>query len=483
VQGLDWERIRVHYDVIRRAQSVGLIGTTRDAVLNSRFYTSSPPFLDVPALMSAIGLHHPHSASGGSGGQASAVIAELSAQAVGCDLSLLEDLGLCDSNVFCRRCCPALGLKWVPVCGGVRPAGSELSNPALRQALRETRDFSHCVFEGFKVRGLTDTSFIEVEGVYLRPAAPALEFLGGSGSAAELCVRCQVEVAREERSQALYVKFADWEDTLRLEKCAVCGLMVMSDCAVGPYVRLSNPLVSSVSSGVRRCEGCAALERKPPGVNGDSVDVAGKWGALNNMLPSAVPPELSCLSLIEKMLVSMLVPMMKIHHLAKGGVKLCGNAISFRQPTDRIIKALPRRLHEAGMLFVVRGLLSDRDRDTVRRNTRVWKVRRERVRTAIHWLIGNCPPYEQAFLSEANLAFLPRDGSVFDEYNVTSCVRCSSPDGHADAQCTCIFTTVPGSRAHGADVGDLGPACTGLIYSGLLFGFVRPSVFAACYLK
>ena len=458
VQGLDWERIRVHYDVIRRAQSVGLIGTTRDAVLNSRFYTSSPPFLDVPALMSAIGLHHPHSASGGSGGQASAVIAELSAQAVGCDLSLLEDLGLCHSNVFCRRCCPALGLKWVPVCGGVRPAGSELSNPALRQALRETRDFSHCVFEGFKVRGLTDTSFIEVEGVYLRPAAPALEFLGGSGSAAELCVRCQVEVAREERSQALYVKFADWEDTLRLEKCAVCGLMVMSDCAVGPYVRLSNPLVSSASSGVRRCEGCAALERKPPGVNGDSVDVAGKWGALNNMLPSAVPPELSCLSLIEKMLVSMLVPMMKIHHLAKGGVKLCGNAISFRQPTDRIIKALPRRLHEAGMLFVVRGLLSDRDRDTVRRNTRVWKVRRERVRTAIHWLIGNCPPYEQAFLSEANLAFLPRDGSVFDEYNVTSCVRCSSPDGHADAQCTCIFTTVPGSRAHGADVGDLGPA-------------------------
>ena len=48
VCGLDWERIRVHYDVIVRAQAVGILGTSRRAVLDSHFYSSSPPNLDVP---------------------------------------------------------------------------------------------------------------------------------------------------------------------------------------------------------------------------------------------------------------------------------------------------------------------------------------------------------------------------------------------------------------------------------------------------
>ena len=218
------------------------------------------------------------------------MIAELSGQAVGSDLSLLEDLGLCDANVFCGRCCPELGLKWVPVSGGLRPTGSELNNPALQQALRETRDFSHCVFQGFKVRGLTDSSFIVVDGMYFRPAAPSPQIFGGPELPVELCVRCQVEVARQERTKALYIQFAEWEDTLRLKKCEVCGVMVMSDAKIGPYNQLSKPLVCSASSGVRRCEGCAALERKPSGAESDSVDFAGKRGAHNNMLPSAVPP-------------------------------------------------------------------------------------------------------------------------------------------------------------------------------------------------
>ena len=47
VCGLDWERIRVHYDVIVRAQAVGILGTSRRAVLDSHFYSGlfDPVFL------------------------------------------------------------------------------------------------------------------------------------------------------------------------------------------------------------------------------------------------------------------------------------------------------------------------------------------------------------------------------------------------------------------------------------------------------
>ena len=154
-------------------------------------------------------------------------------------------------------------------------------------------------------------------------------------------------------------------------------------CAVGPFVRLSNPLIWDSTSGVRRCGACVSMEQIPLKDQTARVDVAGKWGAVNSMFPSAVPPALACLSLIEKMLVAMLCPMMKIRHLKKGGLKLCGNAISLRQPTGRIVTALSRRMHEAGFLFVVRGLVSEDDRHSVSRHTRVWRVRCQNVRTAL----------------------------------------------------------------------------------------------------
>ena len=51
VCGLDWERIRVHYDVIVRAQAVGILGTSRRAVLDSHFYSSSPRIWTCPSCL------------------------------------------------------------------------------------------------------------------------------------------------------------------------------------------------------------------------------------------------------------------------------------------------------------------------------------------------------------------------------------------------------------------------------------------------
>ena len=70
VCGLDWERIRVHYDVIVRAQAVGILGTSRRAVLDSHFYSSSPPNLDVSALVVAIASYGSQQSAGGGVGPA-----------------------------------------------------------------------------------------------------------------------------------------------------------------------------------------------------------------------------------------------------------------------------------------------------------------------------------------------------------------------------------------------------------------------------
>jgi hypothetical protein len=139
VCGLDWERIRVHYDVIVRAQAVGILGTSRRAVLDSHLYSSSPPNLDVSALVVAIASYGSQQSAGGGVGQASDLIVGLSGLAVGSDLSQLQRDGIVDVNEYCRRCCPELGCKWVQVTGTLQPAGSPLSNEALKRALQETR--------------------------------------------------------------------------------------------------------------------------------------------------------------------------------------------------------------------------------------------------------------------------------------------------------------------------------------------------------
>jgi hypothetical protein len=70
----------------------------------------------------------------------------------------------------------------VQVQGDCRPAGSELENVALQQALRERREFRHSEFEEFKLgERLSPLSFIRVNGIYFQPSVPAPEFEGTDG--------------------------------------------------------------------------------------------------------------------------------------------------------------------------------------------------------------------------------------------------------------------------------------------------------------
>jgi len=77
VSGLDWARIRVHYDVIIAAQNAGILPLTPNGVIESEFYSFSPPSLNVKALFEELGRVR---ITTGSSAPASDVIEELSGQ-------------------------------------------------------------------------------------------------------------------------------------------------------------------------------------------------------------------------------------------------------------------------------------------------------------------------------------------------------------------------------------------------------------------
>ena len=129
VSGLDWARIRVHYDVIVAAQNAGVLPLTPNGVIESEFYSSSPPSLDVKLLFEELGRVR---ITTGSSAPASDMIEELSGQPVGCELSVLQDFHSCREGVHCHRCCPSLGLQWVEVPGNCRPDGSEVLESASK---------------------------------------------------------------------------------------------------------------------------------------------------------------------------------------------------------------------------------------------------------------------------------------------------------------------------------------------------------------
>jgi len=108
--------------------------------------------------------------------------------------------------------------------------------------------------------------------------------------------------------------------------------------------------------------------------------------------------------------------------LRKGTRALNGNGIAFRQPVEKLARALPRCVSETGNLLVVRGLVADEDRQNVSSGAREWKLRRAPVLDALQYLITHSPPYMDpgngVVIDEGRLTCIPEDGSVFDAVKV-----------------------------------------------------------------
>ena len=86
----------MHYDVIVAAQNAGILPSTPNGVIESEFYSSSPPSLDAKTLFDELDRVR---ITTGSSAPASDVIEELWGQPVGCDVSVLRDFHSCREGV------------------------------------------------------------------------------------------------------------------------------------------------------------------------------------------------------------------------------------------------------------------------------------------------------------------------------------------------------------------------------------------------
>jgi hypothetical protein len=220
-------------------------------------------------------------------------------------------------------------------------------------------------------------------------------------------------------------RFAKWESTIFIDKCDICGRFVLVDKAQGTCKSIGDQLVNDKNTGERKCGICAsarkrALERhKSDYRTGDlHPGLRDPWSHSNGMLPSLVPQELQVLTMVEKLMIALVAPLMRIKFLWRGTRDLNGNGIAFRQPVENLARALPRYVSETGILLVVRGLVADEDRQNVSSGAREWKLRRAPVRDALQYLITHSPPYMDprngVVIDEGRLTCIPEDGSVFD---------------------------------------------------------------------
>ena len=127
-----------------------------------------------------------------------------------------------------------------------------------------------------------------------------------------------------------------------------------------------------------------------------------KYSRENNMIPSAVPPELACLSVLEEMLVARACPIMRLYTKKSGHSGLSGHVINVPQNLKPLDTDLPRLVSDTPILYVRRtGKENDR---------KDFRVNRDRVRCALEWLKDHNPLYANVLISNENLLKLPENG-------------------------------------------------------------------------
>jgi hypothetical protein len=233
---------------------------------------------------------------------------------------------------------------------------------------------------------------------------------------------------RQKASFAHMESFAKWESTIFTDKCDICSRFVLGDKAQGTCKNIGDQLVNDKNTGERKCGICASARKrvldrhKSDDRTGDlHPGLRDPWSHSNGMLPSLVPQDLQVLIMVEKLIIALVAPLMRIKFLRKGTRALNGNGIALRQPVENLARALPRYASETGILLVIRGLVTDEDRQNVNRGSREWKLRRAPVRDALQYLITHSPPYMDprngVVIDEGRLTCIPddgEDGSVFD---------------------------------------------------------------------
>jgi len=384
-----------------------------------------------------------------------------------------------------------IGWDWVFICETDQTVSEALSAGASKQELVQCGLVDGCVnLEAMKRCGEQARHRLQQWFTPIRRKDAILEMceqsLGQSIKRPGLnLTRAEEQRIHGDRKKAAFAhmeSFAKWESTIFIDKCDICGRFVLGDKAQGTCKSIGDQLVNDKNTGERKCGICAAarkraLERhKSDDRTGDlHPGLRDPWSHSNGMMPSLVPQELQVLTMVEKLMIALIAPLMRIKFLRKGTRALNGNGIAFRQPVENLARALPRYVSETSILLVVRGLVADEDKQNVSSGAREWKLRRAPVRNALQYLITHSPPYmdprNRVVIDEGRLTCIPEDGSVFDAVlrqqqraafqqwrtsnSVQQCADCNLPL----SECSCHIRHLQDDGLGGSDEeGCLGPA-------------------------
>ncbi len=129
-----------------------------------------------------------------------------------------------------------------------------------------------------------------------------------------------------------------------------------------------------------------------------------KFSCENSMIPSPVPHELQNLTQIEEMLIARALPIMRVYIKPGGQRGYSGHCINLPQNVTELATSLPRYPKDVAVIIV-----------KVKDNTfKDVTVRKQKVHSALVWLINNNPHYSEIIINEDALNSLPENGVAPD---------------------------------------------------------------------
>ncbi len=177
------------------------------------------------------------------------------------------------------------------------------------------------------------------------------------------------------------------------------------------WAKTNNKFHKSVQYIVSQCTVCQEawpLKSKPrsPYVCSRDKKSPKKFSCENSMIPSAVPHELQHLTQIEEMLIACDLPIMRVYIKPGGQRGYSGHCINLPQNGTELATSLPRYPKDLAVIIVkVKG------RDNTFRDV---TVRKQKVYSALVWLISNNSHYLEITIDEDALNSLPENGVASD---------------------------------------------------------------------
>ena len=155
---------------------------------------------------------------------------------------------------------------------------------------------------------------------------------------------------------------------------------------------LSN-VVPNVSNSVWICSRCKSSLKKhklPP------------FASVNNMRLPPVPSKLSCLNSMERRLISLIQPFMKLIVLPYGQCALQGQTVNFPVNTSEVCSSLPRTLDNAGIVLIAPPRTGSSDSTETPVSQSYFSVRRPYVIRALQWLRQHNSLYRDIEIEEVS---------------------------------------------------------------------------------